>query len=588
MMDDLRPDLERLADGLELSPDAMERLRDRRHRKVIRQRIVAGTTAGVLALGATAAVWVALSGAGEAPPVTTYAPPRVPTVWPESGLEGQETAQVIQYRADNQDPEVVWRLDPDKVVHAFVASVLGWSQPQIREMEPGAAGTFRWYAATERQPCPAETLGCAFVPPGHSPTLRIGVTQPATRGEAGIWSVATVRSSDLRLAVWADDPPRAGTIHGVAAPGTGLRTLAGAQWYDGCAAGHDIVDDIHRPSRFKLTLPDPVAAAGPGCGSVAAGYSYAYAVQRLTQPVGDPLLESAPLTDLTIVPIRVQVAGESTASSGLARRVEPVAPKLPPVPWTAYQDPLGWSIAFPPGWGYEPIQTQESTGVIITNDPDALLHPNGIPQHDVLLLSITHARVRKPERLPADDGELPASLEWFVLHANAEGTRSPADGMSAFRGSGFTFGSGITFGRNMDPGTMRTLDRVLGTLRFPSLVPGERTGDAPLLVLPFAAPPRGKAVIQQPRDNPALMVVHAAGGLYALALDMASFPDLSSWGWDAAIREVTYGDIRWSWDGVPLDLDTADPLETYPVAVGWDGHLMVKTENTALNPGYWP
>jgi hypothetical protein len=594
-MGDLKPDLEHLADRLEPSPDAMERLRDRRHRKAIRQRIVAGTMAGVLALGATAAVWVAFSDAGEAPPATTYAPPRVPTVWPESGLEGQETAQVVQYRADNRDPEVAWRRSPDKVVHAFVASVLGWSEPQVREMEPSAGGSFRWYTATERQPCPAETFGCAFVPPGHGPVLRIGVTQPTTQGAAGIWSVATVRSSDLRLAAWADDSPKAGTIHGVAATATGLRTLAGAQWYDGCAAGHDIDDDIRRPSRFEITLPDPAATAGPGCGSIAAGYAFAYAVPRLTQPVGDPLLESAPLTDLTIVPIRVRVAGESTVSSGLSEPVQPTSPHLPSVPWSldfGYRDPLGWSIAFPPGWGFEPIRSSDETGVTITNDPDALVHPNGVPQHDVLLMTITHVRHPKPWRYPGSENALPFSLaNNFALHSNASGTRAPAYGTGIFVLGGYRLDASVVFGKGMDPSTMRMLDRVLATFRFRPLVPGERTGDGDLLVLPYAPPPRGRAVLEPVSPDRALMVVQAAPGwLYALELDLEHYPDLSSWEWDVEAHEVVYETHRWSWDGAPLDGDPTLQLASYPATPGWDGHVLVRTKNTYLEPAsaYWP
>ncbi len=201
------------------------------------------------------------------------------------------------------------------------------------------------------------------------------------------------------------------------------------------------------------------------------------------------------------------------------------------------------------------------------------------------MLPITHARIHTPERLPSDDSELPAlAAIGFVLHANAEGTALACRRDERVPGwSGFTFGSGITFGSSMDPSTMRMLDRVLGTLRFPPLVPGERTGDDHLLVLSFATPLRGKAVIQQPLDNRVFLVVHAAGGLYALALDVASFPDVSRLG---VGRRRTRGDVRrhrWSWDGVPLDPTAADPLDTYPVAVGWDGHLLVRTKNTALD-----
>jgi hypothetical protein len=319
-MDDLtplKPHLERLADRLDPASDAMDRLRGRRHRKVIRQRIVAGSMAGVLALGATAAVWVAFSGTGDAPPVTTYAPPRVPTVWPEAGLEGQETAQVVQYRADNQDPDVVWRRSPGKVVHAFVASVLGWSEPSIRSQYPHLEDSRRWYTVRESASCPD---GAICDPQG--PTLDLELVQPARQGQGGVWSVATVRSSNLRLAVSADDVPQVGTVRGTNRHGIGLHTLAGARWYDGCRAGHSFADGVGGRSRFEITLPDPVAAAPAGCSSVAAGYAYAYSVPRLVQPVGDPLLESAPLTDLTIVPIRVQIAG---VPSGLVEQTEPVA-----------------------------------------------------------------------------------------------------------------------------------------------------------------------------------------------------------------------------------------------------------------------
>ena len=275
---------------------------DSRDRKRARLQIVAGAMAGVLVLGATATVWVAFSNDGETPPATTYVPPRVPTVWPEAGLEEQETARVVQYRADNEDPEVTWRLDPDQVVHGFVASVLGWSDPRVREMESGADGTV-WYVATERQPCPPDVFGCPFVLPGNDPTLRIGLIQPATQGEGGIWSIAIVRSSDLRVAATSGAPPGAVAIEGSAGRGVKLHTLAGARWYDGCRTRHAIRDNIRRPSRFRV---GPVTAVGtsPSCGPVASGYAYVYAVSGETVPVGDPLLESAPIVDLTIVPLR--------------------------------------------------------------------------------------------------------------------------------------------------------------------------------------------------------------------------------------------------------------------------------------------
>lgn len=274
-----------------------------------RLRIVAGGLAVMLALGATTAVWIALSGAGDAPPASTYVPPRVPTVWPEAGFRREASAEEVQYRADNLDREVSWRLSPDGVVHAFAASVLGWSDPQVRPLAPGADVPFRWYSATQRR-CHRDAE-CPYLLPGNRPKLRIAVTQPARQGEGGIWSVATVRSSSLRLAATADDPPRSGTIAGTAGRAAGLHTLAGTRWFDGCRVANDIVDDVARPSRFEVVVPDLPPAGTAGCGEVAAGYAYAYAVPAGTVPVGDPLLESAPIVDLTIVPIRAALPPRS-------------------------------------------------------------------------------------------------------------------------------------------------------------------------------------------------------------------------------------------------------------------------------------
>lgn len=281
----------------------MDAMGERPH---VRRRVVAGTMVVVLALGATAAVWVAIRDVGQPPPTTAYVPPRVPTVWPEAGLPRDETAWVVQHRADERDPDVVWRLSPDKVVHAFVASVLGWSDPRIRAQYPALTGPLRWYTATEAI-CPA--LACQIAASGTRPILRIGVTQPARRGEGGIWSVAIVRSSSLRLAAAGDDPPRSGSISGVADRARGLHTLAGSRWFDGCRTENDIVDGVARPSRFEVVVPDLPPAGTPGCGEVAAGYAYVYAVTAVTVPVGDPLLESAPIVDLTILPIRAEALG---------------------------------------------------------------------------------------------------------------------------------------------------------------------------------------------------------------------------------------------------------------------------------------
>ncbi len=202
---------------------------------------------------------------------------------------GPGDGAVVQYRADNQDPEVSGAgLRRRSCTRSWPPSWDGRTRMSDRSIR-GSIRSRRWYRVRDL-PCsaPCEVFGVV-------PTLDIEVVQPARRGEGGIWSVATVRSADLRHPA----PPPAthrDQARSAAPPGrrTGLHTLAGAQWYDGCDAGHDIVDEVRRPSRFEITLPDPAATASSGCGSVAAGYAYAYAVERLQQPVGRPPARERP------------------------------------------------------------------------------------------------------------------------------------------------------------------------------------------------------------------------------------------------------------------------------------------------------
>jgi hypothetical protein len=271
-----------------------------------RRRVVAWTLAAVVTVGAAAGIVLVAGTRDEAPRVSAYVAPRVLTVWPESAIPGDETPADVQASVDEGDPDLRWRTDPTEVVHAFVASVLGWSDAAISEQYPGLETPRRWYTATGPS-CPGGATRCPHLPGGNHPTLRIEVIQPARRGPGGIWSVSTVRSSGLRLATAAEDPYASGSIRGVAARAAGLHTLAGARWYDGCDAASEVVDDVRRPSRFRVALPG-VGSASAGCGEVTAGYAYAYAVTGETQPTGDPLLESSSIVDLTVVPILVRLS----------------------------------------------------------------------------------------------------------------------------------------------------------------------------------------------------------------------------------------------------------------------------------------
>jgi len=598
-MDDLKPlkpDLERLADRMAPASDAMDRLRDRRHRKATRQRIVAGAMAGVLSLGASAAVWGALRGGGETPTVTVFTPPRVPTVWPESGLRGQETTQAVQDRVDDRDAEVSWRRSPGKVVHAFVASVLGWSDPEVRPQYPGLHGPDRWYTVTEHSSCP---VGAICDPP--IPTLDIEVVQPARQGDGGIWSVATVRSSNLRIVAEAGEPPRAGTIPGVAAKAAGLHTVAGAQWYDGCSGGHDIVDDIRRPSRFEITLPDQMSTASPGCGSVAAGYAYAYAVPRLTQPVGDPLLESAPLTDLTIVPIRVRVVGD--ISSGNSASITDTG-------LTTYVDPLGWRVDYPADWTVTSIATQDrvtiagaafsnvSPGVTLPNPatPSPVgLDPVQMPS-DAVEVVITHLEGGPMPDLTTDDTRFPVTLD---------GLGCPLDTMllcgTRVRGGGRDFSIEVRRGPDASRQDIGAAEELVASLRFRALRLGEQANGWASLGRPALYPlGRGSPAWVGGRLG-VVYVLRGPKGIYALDLDPDGCGEGENETWDPTTLQIwvqcpTYlgtTDMRYDRFGNPDPGNASEfraPLEAHPVITAWDGSLLLYLDGSMdqLPQLYWP
>ncbi|MGZ8662024.1 MAG: hypothetical protein ACXWYI_08115 [Actinomycetota bacterium] len=565
-------------------------------RKRLRSRIVAGVMVAVLALGATAAVWVALRGDDEAPPVAAYVPPRVATVWPESGLEDQETARVVQDRADNHDPEIVWRRSPGKVVHAFVASVLGWSDPDVRPQYPGLQGPDRWYTATEHASCPA---GAICDPPVS--TLDIEVVQPARRGEDGIWSVAGVRSSGLRLVADGVRRPVAGTIPGVAAKAAGLRTVAGAQWYDGCTGGHDIVDEIRRPSRFEITLPEPMPAASPGCGSVAAGYAYAYAVPRLTQPVGDPLLESAPLTDLTIVPIRVRVAGE--APSGDSASI--AEPGL-----TTWVDPLGWRVDYPSDWTVTPITFQDrvsTNGAAFSNvslgvaSPNAAtprpvgLDPGRMPS-DAVEVVITHSEGGPVPDLLSDDSPFPVTLD---------GLGCPLADLlqcgSRVRGGGRDFSIEVRRGQDASPEDIAAAEALVASMRFRPVRLGEQSNGWASLGRPALYPPGVGSAAWVGGRLGVVYVMRGPKGTYALDLNPDGCGEGENETWDPKTLQI--------WVQCPAYLGTTDmrydrfgnpdpsnapkfqsPLDAYPVITAWDGSLLIYVDGSMdqLPRMYWP
>jgi hypothetical protein len=230
--------------------------------------------------------------------MTAWAPPDVLTIWPENPVTADVTDPgVAQRSADQGDPGVRWRTDPKAVARRFAAAVLGWSDPVLVEVAAQTDVSLRRYDMT---PCVPD-IACDIAPAVVALTLG----QPATPGPGGIWSVLAASSGPLRIDVPSDGPAElaAGTdlaFH-LAAPRS-ANVHIGLVAANGCGHVSEFEPGL---SSGPATFVVPDVPSGDGCGEMAAGYAYAYAQDATVVPVGDPLLESAPIAFpyLTIVPV---------------------------------------------------------------------------------------------------------------------------------------------------------------------------------------------------------------------------------------------------------------------------------------------
>ena len=377
--------------------------------------------------------------------------------------------------------------------------------------------------------------------------------------------------------------------------------MAGAQWYDGCSGGHDIVDDIRRPSRFEITLPDQMPTASPGCGSVAAGYAYAYAVPRLTQPVGDPLLESAPLTDLTIVPIRVRVVRD--VSSGNSASITDTGV-------TTYVDPLGWRVDYPADWTVTSIATQDrvtiagaafsnvSPGVISPNPatPSPVgLDPVQMPS-DAVEVVITHLEGGPMPDLTTDDTRFPVTLD---------GLGCPLDTMllcgTSVRGGGRDFSIEVRRGPDASRQDIGAAEELVASMRFRALRLGEKANGWASLGRPALYPlGRGSPAWVGGRLG-VVYVLRGPKGTYALDLDPDGCGEGENETWDPKTLQIpvqcpTYlgtTDMRYDRFGNPDPGNATEfqaPLEAHPVITAWDGSLLLYLDGSMdqLPQLYWP
>lgn len=315
MTDDLRNRLERLAQRADEAPDpdAFDRLEGARRRRVASRRIGALTVAIALAIFGTATAMAAFDDDGHIvadDPSPTGAPgwmpPDVLTVWPENPVTAHVTdPQAIQRWVDRGDAELQWRKDPQEVVRRFAALVLGWSDVTMVERDIETEANVRVYDVT---PCPPDAT-CDVAGAGPA----VWLTQPATIGGAGIWSVLQVDSSGLRIETRTDVIPAGSDLRFRLAATREMKVHIGIVATNGCTSLTDFQPGL---SSGPAALEVPAPGAVDGCAEVAVGYAFAYAQSATTVPIGDPFLESASmeLPWLTVVPVHIDLTGAAASS----------------------------------------------------------------------------------------------------------------------------------------------------------------------------------------------------------------------------------------------------------------------------------
>jgi hypothetical protein len=246
--------------------------------------------------------WLALFGPRDDPPgpIVTQTGPM--SIWPEDPFSSPNALREAQDRAsDGQDR---WRRNPTAVVSRFARGVFGWDRVEFRDVASGQDGP---RTSAIRAGCASEGV-CAATDPRW---IDVTVDQLGARRDGGVWNVIAVASERLSLPVRAGQIVAAGDVLSFhldlakdehAAVGIRyVQRLRGSTTAD-CPGGFEGRTDVTAPLQ-ELTVPDPLFAEGQCRGFGAVGYVFAYITPTLTVQTGDPLLESASITDLSIVPV---------------------------------------------------------------------------------------------------------------------------------------------------------------------------------------------------------------------------------------------------------------------------------------------
>jgi hypothetical protein len=281
----------------------------------------------------------------------------------------------------------------------------------------------------------------------------------------------------------------------------------------------------------------------------------------------------------------VRAFGSTTNDLGTEPTVSPTVAPASVVLSETYQDQVGWSIDYPPGWTVLPINSTGRVtiqGAAFSNGPLVPASGDGQPYPDLsklgrddVVLIVTH-RSGGPGPTFGDDSHFPLD----PADAHVIPGPGPVSSVLDFRGDGLdAFEARFGGWGGGHPDLYDTLERMIRTIRFKPWELGDvRNGFAAI-----------SGDIQDGRGESGL--VPRLGLIYEMRIGGVPYvldvPDVSCEGqnqaWDPVRKQILlegpcYQDIRYDVDGAPDPANPPgyqQPLERHPVVRAWDGTLLV-------------
>lgn len=262
---------------------------------------------------------------------------------------------------------------------------------------------------------------------------------------------------------------------------------------------------------------------------------------------------------------------------------------------STYADPLGWKVDYPSNWVVTPVDIEPGrvsfSGATISNVEVAALSPNpatpapgplpdaGPLPSNAVLVTITHREGGPAPDVTSNDSQFP--LTWDES-PTAPGSLPYAPDLQ-FRGNGVDYTASVFVGPDASEADIQALDRLIGSIRFPTLPPDRVINGWVSLIRPVGHYRKGVGTPEYAGPLSVIYVMRGPQGDYVLDLSPDGCGESPADEWDANRLEVLLrcsdGSVaRWERDGSPVAGNRPGfrrPLDQHPVITAWNGDLLV-------------